>query len=302
MFTVNNFFSLSKNQLILFVSTLIFSIFSAIRIFGLDRDYLNYKKFFINASIQSYDNRFEPGFQLFTNTFILLFDNNSFILFLFFISFISLYLKFSILQNGKYFFLTTLIYIMLILPQNEMMQIRTALATAFMYWALYKTTHSGMKLFKRITFVAVGISMHYSVVIIAPFIIFDRMIYKIPRILTIFFIIVLFPSFINLALEIASNYIGMVQHYFIRTNHSYINLFSSRNIIFTLIILIGLINIKKIPNEKLPWFYVSLSGLMIWYGLLWIPVAAHRFFEITIFSYLIWIPSLPRNYKIISFL
>ena len=76
--------------------------------------------------------------------------------------------------------------------------------------------------------------------------------------------------------------------------------FSSRNIIFSIILLIGLLNIKNIPKEKLKWMYVSIAGMGLWYGLLWLPVFAHRFLEVTIFSYLVWIPSLPRISRIIS--
>ena len=77
-----------------------------------------------------------------------------------------------------------------------------------------------------------------------------------------------------------------------------INPFSSRNIIFLTLVTIGLFNLKYIPDRILPWFYVSVTGILLWYSLMWLPFLAHRFLEITVFSYLVWVPSLPFRLRI----
>ncbi len=294
---------INKKTLYLFITVSFFATLTALRIFGVDRDYLNYQKFYERISIGGYDSRFEPVFELAANLFKILFGPESFVLFLFFIAFVSLYFKFSILSNIRHYSLLILIYIMLILPLHEMMQIRVALATGIMYFVLYKSTHSNMNFLKRVALVGAGIMTHYSVVVIAPFALFSHMFYKQSRVLSVLFIAIVFPITINLVIDIAANLLGTVQGYIIQISEGIntdINLYSSRNITFITLLLIGLLNIKCIPKEKIVWFYVSVAGMGIWFGLMWIPVFSHRLFEITVFSYLVWIPSLPKIWKYIS--
>ena len=294
---------LSKNRLYLFTTVFFLSLLTSIRIFGVDRDYYNYEKFYEKISIGGYSSRFEPGFELVANLFKILAGLDSFTLFLFFIAFVSLYLKFSILSNIRHYSLLILIYIMLILTLHEMMQIRIALATGIMYWALYKSTHFNIGFLKRVVLIGAGVSMHYSVIILAPFILFDQIFYKHSRVLIALFIAIIFPVFINLTISIAADFSPMVRHYLMQIGEGIntdINLFSSRNIILSTILFIGLLNFKYIPKEKLLWLYVSIAGMGVWYAFLWLPVFAHRFLEITIFSYLVWVPSLPKISRIIS--
>jgi len=294
---------LSKNRLYLFTTVFFLSLLTSIRIFGVDRDYYNYEKFYEKISIGGYSSRFEPGFELVANLFKILAGLDSFTLFLFFIAFVSLYLKFSILSNIRHYSLLILIYIMLILTLHEMMQIRIALATGIMYWALYKSTHFNIGFLKRVVLIGAGVSMHYSVIILAPFILFDQIFYKHSRVLIALFIAIIFPVFINLTISIAADFLPMVRHYLMQIGEGIntdINLFSSRNIILSTILFIGLLNFKYIPKEKLLWLYVSIAGMGVWYAFLWLPVFANRFHEITIFAYLVWVPSLPKISRIIS--
>ena len=294
---------LSKNRLYLFTTVFFLSLLTSIRIFGVDRDYYNYEKFYEKISIGGYSSRFEPGFELVANLFKILAGLDSFTLFLFFIAFVSLYLKFSILSNIRHYSLLILIYIMLILTLHEMMQIRIALATGIMYWALYKSTHFNIGFLKRVVLIGAGVSMHYSVIILAPVILFDQIFYKHSRVLIALFIAIIFPVFINLTISIAADFLPMVRHYLMQIGEGIntdINLFSSRNIILSTILFIGLLNFKYIPKEKLLWLYVSIAGMGVWYAFLWLPVFANRFLEITIFAYLWWVPSLPKISRIIS--
>jgi hypothetical protein len=297
----NSLFLLSKRKLYLFIVTSAVSIITAIRFFGLDRDYFSYQRFYEKISIGGYSSRFEPGFELVANLFKLFIGTNSFEFFLFFIAFVSLYLKFSILSNIRHYSLLILIYFMLILPLHEMMQIRVSLALAVVYWALYKSTNSDITLLKKAILVGVGISFHYSAIILAPFILLPNIFNKRSKFLVILTSITPLVL-INSSMDIVIEFAPMVGHYIQQANlvDEYINPFSSRNLIFLTILVIGLLNFQHIPREKLPWFYASTLGIGLWYGFMWLPVFAHRFLEITVFSYLVWVPSLPKISRIIS--
>ena len=73
---------------------------------------------------------------------------------------------------------------------------------------------------------------------------------------------------------------------------------TSRNLIFLTLVLTGLFNLQHISDQMLPWFCISVAGLVLWYSFMWLPVFAHRFLEITVFSYLVWVPSLPFRLRI----
>jgi len=65
----NSLFLLSKRKLYLFIATSAISIITAIKVFGLDRDYFSYQRFYEKISIGGYSSRFEPGFELVANLF-----------------------------------------------------------------------------------------------------------------------------------------------------------------------------------------------------------------------------------------
>ena len=298
----NNSFLLSQRKLYLFIVTFVMSTISVLRIFGFDRDYYSYQRFYEKISIGGFSSRFEPGFELVANIFKLLAGTDSFVLFLFFMAFVSLYLKFSILSNIRHYLLLLPIYFMLIMPLHEMMQIRIALATGVMYWALYKSIHSDITLLKKALLIGIGVSFHYSVIILIPFILFPNIFYKWPKILLI--IVTIVPAvLINYGMDTVTYFVPFVEYYIQQVNFGNsvdINPYSSRNIIFIMILLIGMLNIQRIPKVSLPWFYVSLMGVVLWNSLMWLPVFAHRLLEITVFSYLVWVPSLPKISRIVS--
>jgi hypothetical protein len=78
------------------------------------------------------------------------------------------------------------------------------------------------------------------------------------------------------------------------------NPFSLRSIAFVLLLLIGTYNLRIMPNEALPWFYVSFFGVVSYYVLSLFPTVAHRLFELTMISNLVWATKLTGKSKTIS--
>jgi hypothetical protein len=298
---------INKRNFYVFIIVFFLSVISGLRIFGFDRDYFNYLRYFIKTSFEDLS-RFEPGFHLFTNLFKLIFGSESFPLFLFVLTFIALFLKFSILSRLRYFPLFVVIYFMLILPLHEMMQIRAALATGVIFYALFLSSSLELSFIKRILWALLGVSMHYSVIVLAPLVLFSEFFMK-RSLFFMILVLVIPPSIILFSLEIID-----IIFYFLPQNlplnkllfefylqmASDVNLFSSRAITLVTLFLIGAWNINYFPRHLLPWFYMSVIGIGLFFGLQSIPVFAHRFLEITVFSYLVWVPYLPKISRIIG--
>ena len=302
MIISRDIFIVNKTRFYIIVATFALSVAISLRIFGKDRDYYSYLSFFEKTvSNWAYNSRFEPGFEFFTRAFGLVFGPESFILFLFAIAFISIYLKLSILSHVRNYKFMVLIYIMLILPLHEMTQVRVGLASGVVYLALYLATFVNSHLIKKTLVTATGVLFHYSVMIVAPFVLL-RIFRK--KSITLVFIVAVLPAvFINNTLGIVQNFIPFIEYYLYEVtlkDEANINLFSSRNIILSALLLLGLFNMKYMSETVLPWFYDSICGIGLWYGFLWLPIFAHRFLEITVFSYLIWVPSLPNKSRIIA--
>ena len=54
------------------------------------------------------------------------------------------------------------------------------------------------------------------------------------------------------------------------------------------------------PKEALPWFYVSFFGIVSFYSMADFPTIAHRLFELTMISNLVWATALKGKSKIVS--
>ena len=299
----NNSLYLVKSKTYLVFTVFFLSVLSAFRILGKDRDYKSYARFYDKISLGDFGSRFEPGFELVSGLFKIIYGNDSFSLFLFFIAFVGLYLKFSIILDKKYYPLLILVYTFLIFPLHEMTQIRVGLAVSLMYWALNKSITSNINLVKKLLFIIIGISFHSSVIIMAPFILFPKLISKGNFNLRKVLIIAVPILLVSYSMNIIISFSPFVEYYLYEISLQEtldINPLSSRNIIFIAILIIGLFNHNKIPTRNLPWFYLSILGIGLWYTFMWLPVFAHRFLEITIFAYLVWVPSLPKNSRLIS--
>jgi hypothetical protein len=289
--------------LFFYFAVLVMSTLSGLRVFGYDRDYFSYLRFYEKVSLAiEFKGRFEPGFQLFAKFTKVFIDPDSFGLFLFITAFVSLYLKLSILKNAKHYILLVTIYFMLIFPLHEMMQIRISMASGIMYWTLNKSLTSTVNIWIKSLLVCVGISFHYSAIILAPFILNPGLCNSRSK-LWITAVMICPILLINAGMGLISKLIPIVDLYINQINlleEVDINPYSSRNIIFVTVSIIGLVNIKHISKDMLPWFYLSLLGLSLWYSFIWFPVFAHRLLELTVFSYLVWVPSLPGYSKFVS--
>lgn len=275
------------------------SIISMLRVFGYDRDYFSYLRFYEKTYFGD-SSRFEPGFQFITNVFKLFMGPDAFTFYLFFIALISLIPKFLILKNSRNYIFIMVIYVMLIMPLHEMTQIRISLACGVMFWALHISINSSRNLIKRLIWVLFGVSFHYSSIILAPYILFPDLFNKRSKIWIIVFPL-LVALVISSSLTMIVQLIPLVGFYLDQVamgEEIVINPFSARNIIFLTLVTIGLFNLKYIPDRILPWFYVSVTGIVLWYSLMWLPFLAHRILEITVFSYLVWIPSLPFRLRV----
>ncbi len=291
-----------KRKAILFIIVFFMSVFSALRIFGYDRDYLNYQKYYDLAAF-GHDTRFEPGFEFFTNLIKVTLGSEGFVLYLFILALVSLSFKFSILSRGRYFLFIVLIYSLLIYPLHEMMQVRIALASGIIFYALYLSINSGLSLLKKILWILLGLSCHYSVLVIAPFVLWPKLFYKRSLLLLMFMALIpallIFYSIQNvITLDVITEYVPLLVIYLEYEDAP--NPISTRMITFVIILILGVLYIKNLPEYSLPWLYMSFLGIGLFYGLISIPPLAHRFLEITIFSYLIWIPNLPKIPRIIA--
>jgi hypothetical protein len=289
---------INKRKFSVLLTVVFLSLFAALRPFGFDRDYYNYLKNFNKSSFLD-ASRFEFGFDFLTNIFKLVFSSGSFALFLFMLTFVALFTKFSILSRARYFPLIVVVYFMLIFQLHEMMQIRIALATGIMFYTLFISSNSEISFIKKLFLTFIAVSMHYSVIVIAPLILFSELFKK--RSLLLMILVLVFPSIIilfSIDFLLKLDLFPMLPLYLQMTDS--VNLFSSRMITLVTLILIGLSRINYLPNNLLPWFYMSLLGIGFFYGLQFSSVFAQRFLEITIFSYLVWIPYLPKLSRIIG--
>jgi hypothetical protein len=275
------------------------SIISMLRVFGYDRDYFSYLRFYEKTYFGE-SSRFEPGFQFITNVFKAFMGPDSFTFYLFFIAFVSLVPKFLILKNSRNYILMMAIYVMLIMPLHEMTQIRISVACGVMFWALHISIDSNRSLLNRLMWVLLGVSFHYSSIILAPFILLPNWFNK-RSLVWIIAVPLLLALAISSSMTMLVKLIPIIGFYLEQVTlgeELVINPYSSRNLIFLTLVAIGLFNLEHISDRMLPWFYVSVAGLALWYSFMWLPVFAHRFLEITVFSYLVWVPSLPFRIRI----
>ena len=237
------------------------SIISMLRAFGYDRDYFSYLSFYEKTYFGG-SSRFEPGFQFISNVFKVFMGPDSFTFYLFFIALVSLVPKFLILKNSRNYILMMVIYVMLIMPLHEMTQIRISVACGVMFWALHISIDSNRSLLNRLIWVLLGVSFHYSSIILAPFILFPNWFNKRSKVWIIGFPLILALA-ISSSLTMIVKLVPLVEFYLDQVTlgeELVINPYSARNLIFLTLVAIGLFNLKHISDRMLPWFYVFMNG------------------------------------------
>lgn len=269
------------------------AILAGIQIFGASRDVFQYELFFQNLDL-GYDGRFEPLFVYLSFAIKTLFDDFGF--FIFFLTFVSISIKIKLLFNNNYAFFLLLIYFLVLFILHELTQYRISIALAFAYYGL----HLKSKNYRLMAylFLCIAFFMHYSTGIFFPALIFWDRLKKLPLVVIIFLSIFIFVSkeyIFNFTININPT---LMESEFTEP----VNFLSSRNIIFLLVAIIGLFYQNKLPDDKRSWLAISLYGLGLWLIFNDIPVFAHRLLEETIFSYFMWITTLPRLPRKITFI
>ncbi len=271
------------------------SYLSAERFLGIDRDYYQYL-YFYDTLASGYEGRFELGFVILT--FLIRSMFNSFWGLLFSVSLLSLSIKFYILSKLPKSFFWIFLYFLILYPVHEMTQMRVAIALGLGYLSLYFAQTKPSR-FVPVLMLAIAALFHWTILIFIPFTLFWQKFTKHGFTLTAG-VIVIPAAFMSLLMSTFTVFNPQVMRMIELANEMEANPFSSRNIVFLSIIFIGFYNINKFPNNILPWFYLSLMGISLWYGLMSVPVFAHRLLELTIFSYFMWIPFLPKFSRLIS--
>ena len=280
--------SLNK-ELFLFPLALFFSLLAALRLLGIDRDFDQYRIFFDDLSFP-YDGRFELGFVYFS--FVIKRSFGSFFALLFFVALLSLVVKFYLILKLPNSWYWLIVYLLVLFPLHEMTQMRVAIAIAFGYLALYLFTNRVGSVWPFLL-LFIASMFQYSILILMPFFIFSKYVKYFDWRILLFLIFspailvfnsIEYASFLNPIIFWELNSIGEYST----------NPFSILNISLISVVAIGISYANNFPASKLPWLYLSAMGLGLYYGLMEIPVFAHRLLELTIFSYFFWIPYLPK--------
>ena len=258
--------------------------------FGVSKDVEEYAVFF-RAVDSSYLGRFEPLFvwlTIFIKSVV-----NDFQAYLFFLTLFSLALKVYILRKFNYFWFSCFLYLLILFPLHELTQYRTSLSLGLVYMAFYLLSSGGSKI--KIWFLALSAGLvHYSALAFLPIIAawgFLGESKKLRWYFLVFGIAVLIA-----AKQIIFQYAASINSTLEAPGDYYANIFSSRNVVFFFIVVLGFFQLKKIPDMVKPFWYLSLYGFVLWGVFIDLPIFAHRLLEMTFFSYLIWVSFLTGIY------
>lgn len=289
---------ISKRALYALLVSVLFALLAGFRVFGMDRDHSQYQQFF-EAIAAGYDandiNKFEPAF-VFVNKIFASFFPNQFILFLSCCAFFALFWKLRLLTLQRYYWLSFLFYFLILLPLHEMTQIRIGLALGFGYWGIHLSIE-GRKL-SGFLWLVLGALFQYSVLVLLPFVIMPARVFKYPKYLLVLVFCVSPAIFLWTFIEYAVFINPLMTNYMVIADYDPPNPFSIRNLILICTLIIGFACFSKLNYKIRPWFLISVMGMGLFYGMTRLPVFAHRLLELTIFSYFIWIPSLPQKPRI----
>lgn len=289
------------NNFLVFCIILICSTLIAIRIFGQDNDYQNYLFFWDNMvpGFSDSESRFEIVFVLFAELFKYIF-HSSFTVFLFFIAFSSLLIKFQLFRKNKDFYFIALMYLLSMALLHEMTQIRAALAIAFAFTSIYLRAKKQF-VSASVLFLIACLS-HYSMFFLAIiFFIPDRWIEK--GILSDKRLII-FGLLASLALSttvnILAQIIPMLRLYAERADVESFNFFSVRVVAVLPILVFGFLSYRNFSSFEKRCYILSFVGLLLTPATAIIPTLASRLYELSFVGYFFWLPGI-RNYRMLSY-
>ena len=286
---------ISKRALYALLVSVLFSLLAGFRVFGMSRDYWGYQFLFESVADGDIDSRLEPAFIFITKLFGSFFPND-FPLFMGMCAFFGLFWKLRLLTLQRYYLLPFLIYFLILLPLHEMTQIRIAMASGFAYWGIYLSIE-GKKL-SGFLWLVLGALFQYSVLVLLPFVIMPERVFKYPKPLLVL-VFGVAPSIILWSFVDSMDFLNpLINNYMAVADENAVNPFSSRNLILICITITGFACFSRLNYKIRPWFLISVMGLGLFYGMMRMPVFAQRLLELTMFSYLIWIPFLPKKPRI----
>lgn len=275
--------------------SLVLALMAAFRAFGTDRDYYDYWMFFENPV--EYGSRMELGFQLFTVSFLSI--SNNFKAYLFAVALVPLLLKsYLIVRVTKHPLYWLFVYFLSLYPLHEMTQIRAALSLGFFYYATYLAVHSKQFLAGALVFLA--ISFHWSIAVLVLLLLLFRFIAPLDSSRRGLLLVAAMAGYIFAYYgQFLSEQIEFGHIYFDVTGES-ANAFSVQTASSAFICMIGLRYRRFIPPYARTWLIISIIGVILYYSLLQFQVLAYRFFQMTLFAYILWTPFLPRIPRIVS--
>lgn len=275
---------------ILLFTALGLSYLASIEYFGISKDIQEYRNFFDTSG--EYKGRFEKLFVLTTTTLKTI--SPHFSDFLFFITFFSLLLKFSVLSNFKIYLLNLALYIILLFPLHELTQYRVSIALALLYSALLLRYYDRLFVLACALFAA-GVLFHYSTAAFLPILLGWNFLkknfsIKIPIAVVLLCLLWVFKPTIQ-------EYVSVLNPTLIGAETVRGNPFSSRNLILMTVLVIGVLNWDKLAPDVRPYYFTSVYGFILWFIFIDVPIYSHRLFEMTFFAYFIWVSELKGLYR-----
>ena len=242
---------------------------------------LYYEQLFDNNSFKDSldESRFEPGF-VFISHYISRFINTIELQF-FIVASIVLIIKYSLFIRYLHSpYIAWLVYLIIFVPAFESNQLRTAIISIFILYALFNRERI-KKFFLFPTFF--GVLFHYGAAIIL-FLNFERKLFI--ALLGSIFIIVLSFNMDAILDFFDSDLIPLNQFITSSNNYQQANIFSSVHLVQFSIFLLGLMNWKNLSLNQRRGVIFLMIGSVVYISLSYNPSIAHRIREISLLGIL----------------
>ena len=294
--------NISKRYLTILALLIFCSTIFIFQVFGISRDFVSYERYFNylrgDLSLLSYGTpTFEPLFYFIAYMFSHFIANNKIVYLLILLSCIHIKSSafYSITNSKSIFTLVILFYMVRFFPLHEMTQIRTALATSFLLYAIPSS--------KKFVFFAT--LSHYSSIVVAPFYLIKN---KLKYLLLLVPVIILLCSISWYFLDnIITNIFpeGLSVRILLYLSDEPADLISTAITIDLIYILFGLTLWNKSPRKMKFSLLMCLVGISMYYGNLNYSGFAsrlHQIFSVFLCPYLIYSMQLNKQARYMAFL
>lgn len=286
------------NYIIRFVLCFFFisicAFFISIRAFGLDSDYLAYVRFYesLNSTFDIAQTRFEPGFYSISFFFKTVLGLDIFWV-MFFVSFVSLLIKFYLFSKNKNYILIGFLYLISFAPLHEMTQVRAALGIAFAFLALYKK-HEGENL-QAFFLLIIAISLHYSTIYIGLALVIPKgFVTNKLNMKSVLFYSLCATFVVYLAFNLIISFFPIIDLYVKRASTETFNFMSVRVVFLIPVLVLGFLSFKNLDEFQKRCFLLSFMGMIITPVTSIIPTVASRLYELSMVGYFFWLPGVYK--------